>query len=109
MNFDLNYYTLGKLISTLEEHADCTLRVGFCNPHSYRGYYDQLAFEPTPNEQLVEEALEVVRPCLGWTFEGYKGGGFTMDDHTECWFAWYGQSGGQQIGDLLMRLLILDA
>jgi len=108
LEFNLNYFDLGGLITTLEEFEDCYLRIGFKNPHSYRGYYEQLAFEPIRQKQSVEDALAVIRPCLGSTFQGYKGGDFKMADYTECWFAEYGTSGGQQIGDMLLKLLVID-
>jgi len=99
------YFSLEELIKWLEnEDPNTVLKVGFAKPHSYRGYYDQLAFEPT-HAQKVSEALEVVKPCLDKVFEGYKGGDFKMYGFTDCWLAEYGSSGGQQIGHLLMELL----
>ena len=108
MDFELHYFGLNSLIQFLENNGDKLLRVGFSNPHSYRGYYEQLAFEPiTSGAQSCAHALEIVRPCLGQVFEGYKGSEYTMHGYTECWFAWYGQSGGQQIWDMLMELLVM--
>jgi len=38
---------LSDIIETLEKYDPATIvPLGFGEPHSYRGYYDQLAFEP---------------------------------------------------------------
>jgi len=102
------YFCLGELVDFLEGNSNKTLKVGFSYPHSYRGYYEQLSFEPTEKPQSVSDALVVVKRCIGLTFQGYKGGDYVMDENTECWFSFYGESGGQQIGHLLMKLLIDD-
>lgn len=107
MEYNLGYSSLGGLIEFLKANPGRTLRVGFSNPHSYRGYYDQLAFSPT-DWQSTDEALKIVEPCLGQTFQGYKGGDFVMRDYTEVWFATYGDSGGQMIGPMLLQLLLED-
>lgn len=85
--------TLGELIDTLKA-ADqgVVCKMGFSRPHSYRGYYDQLAFEPTDNAK-VSEMLKCAEESLGKEFTGYKGGEYTMDKHTDVWLAHYGNSG----------------
>lgn len=108
LEFELNYFGLGDLITFLEDNIDCDLHIGFTRPHSYRGYYDQLAFEPTSGGQSASDALEIVKPCLLQTFQGYKGGDYEMNKHTEVWFAYYGNSGGQLIGEMLMALLLVN-
>lgn len=108
MNFDsmMDYFGLGDLIATLEKEDPArVLPFGFHRPHSYRGYYEQLAFEPAENI-TIGEMLAAARSALGATFEGYKGGDYTMDERTECWIAHYGQSGSNQIGPVLMHLLL---
>lgn len=63
------------------------------NPHSYRGYYEDLAFEPTPVAvSTVADVLTMVTSALGATFEGYKGGDFTMSDDTPLWVSCYGSA-----------------
>ena len=50
------------------------------NPHSYRGYYADLAFEPTSEGITVAELLKDLREnILNQKLEGYKGGDFVMD------------------------------
>lgn len=81
---------LGGLIKLLESlNPKETLPVGLSNPHSYRGYYDDLAFEPIKKESKVSDILKVVRDCVGQTFTGYKGGDFTMDESSTIWIAHY--------------------
>lgn len=83
--------TLGRLIERLEAAALIDPNkacVGFANPHSYRGYYERVAFEPTGNT-TVGNMLAAAKSALGATYTGYKGGEFTMDAdslvHVACW------------------------
>ena len=75
--------TLEELIKILEK-APQNLKVpkGFNNPHSWRGSYDELAFEPVENV-LVSEMLADAKSAVGKTYTGYKGGEFEMDKRTE--------------------------
>lgn len=61
-------------------------KYGFCRPHAYRGYYDQVAFEPTENV-TIESMLVDVDNALDWTFEGWKGGEFWYNEKTPVNFA----------------------
>ncbi|MFJ3545407.1 hypothetical protein ACIPQH_24965 [Streptomyces rubiginosohelvolus] len=102
--------TLDDLLTALG-HADQALILpnGFNNPHSYRGYYDELAFEPTENISVADMAA-VAWAAMDETFEGYKGGQFTMTGGTACWLAYEGSSGGEEITtELLARLLAAGA
>lgn len=100
-----NAVTLAELIARLET-ADPTqvVKHGFHNPQSYRGFYEDLAFEPA-TDITVGEMLDAARSALGETFEGYKGGYFTMRQHTDCWLAEYGCL-GETIGALLLDLML---
>lgn len=76
--------TLGELIEFLEQPLDTNARrvFGFKAPHSYRGYCNELAFEPTtivPIEFMLDEA----KSAIGRNFEG--GGRMTVD--TLVWIA----------------------
>ena len=85
--------TLGEVIKHLESLPDnLEVREGFYSPHSYRGYYDQLAFEPC-GPITVREMLDAAYAARGSTYEGWKGGYFTMTDDTECWLALEGREG----------------
>lgn len=97
--------TLEELITALDA-ADPTLVLphGFTNPHSYRGDYMDLAFEPASNVS-VADMLADAQAALGTTYQGWKGGDFTMRGHTECWLAEEGCL-GETIGALLLSLML---
>ena len=65
---------------------------------SYRGDYGQLAlgYSDEPSS-TVAEILEGAQAALGRVFEGYKGGGYTMDERTPLWAANWGRCSDQQI------------
>jgi hypothetical protein len=85
--------TLGQLIEVLEKlPQDYVFKHGFYWPHSYRGYYEQMAFAPKENTS-VKDMLDAARSAVGATFEGYKGGDYIMTKSTKCWLAQYGRSG----------------
>lgn len=95
---------LQDLIDWLErQDADAIVPHGFGSPMSYRGYYDELAFEPVENARLGD-MLDHARGALRATFTGYKGGEFTMDEYTYCWIAEYGTSEGDKIGPTILKL-----
>lgn len=100
--------TLANLIAFLEK-ADSDLKVlhGFSSPHSYRGYYERLAFEPAA-DVTVKSMLDCAKSALGSTYEGYKGGEYTMGEYTECYLAEYG-SCGDEIGESLLTLMLNEA
>ena len=78
--------------------------LGFHKPHSYRGFYEQLAFEPLPNT-TVGAMLACAREALGKTYEGYKGGMYTMEGYTDVHLAEYGTT-GEEIGTILLRYMV---
>ncbi len=47
--------------------------IGLGSPHSYRGYYDDVAFTPRRNISIAKQ-LAFAKSALGKTFTGYKGG-----------------------------------
>lgn len=101
-----DYLGLGALIARLEREDQARiLPIGFADPHSYRGFYMDVAFEPRRNI-AIGEMLAAARSALDATFEGYKGGDFTMSEHTDCWIASYGRTSDNQIGPLLLELLL---
>lgn len=99
----LRHLCLGDLIDALEAaDPDATLPLG--NPHSYRGYYDQLAFElvdPRP----VRDVLADARGALGATYPGWKGGDYEMGECTPVWLAEQGDE-GEALGAMLLHLLL---
>lgn len=99
---------LRDLIAALERlDPDLVVPLGFAEPHSYRGYYDELAFEPRENV-TIGAMLADARRALGATYQGYKGGDFTMYEWTPCWLSEYGTT-GEQIGPTFLGLLLRDA
>jgi hypothetical protein len=96
--------TLGQLIALLEkQQQDLVVYYGLgymCPgiPDSYRGYYNQLAFGIQDETQpTVAEVLAWARNAVGKTYEGYKGGTYTMTTDTKLWAAKYGESGGTML------------
>ena len=88
---------LGKLISMLEkEPPENIVHSGFGKPRSYRGYYDQVAFEPVA-ETTVGQMLQHALSALEGEFQGYKGGTYTYHRATEAWVAPWGECVDQPI------------
>ena len=97
---------LDELIAALEaEDPTTVLPLGFSNPHSYRGIYNDLAFEPTANV-AVGAMLADARSALGATYEGWKGGDYRMKGWTDCWLSEEGSGDGEEIGPILLTLLL---
>ena len=85
--------TLGTLLKALGDRHGLDTVDGFENPHSYRGYYEDIAFEPTGKAMNVCEMIAICKSAIGKTFEGWKGGSFEMDETTPVWIAERGESG----------------
>jgi ABC-type cobalt transport system substrate-binding protein len=97
--------TLKELIAYLEKEDPAKVApLGFASPHSYRGYYDQLAFEPAENV-TVGSMLACAQEALGKTYTGYKGGQFRMDADTDVHIARYGEC-GEEIGTILLGYML---
>jgi len=94
--------TLGDFIEILEQIPKNKKIDGLINPHSYRGYYSDLAFEKSSNKKTVKETIEMCKKCLGEKFIGYKGGDFYMTKNTPIWNAFYGMC-GKKIINLNMK------
>lgn len=81
---------------------------------SYRGYYSDLAFSTQSDPKPAAEFLAQCRKAIGSTYEGYKGGGFTMAEDTPLWQASYGVCGNAIVraiiedGDLVLYTLPED-
>lgn len=96
--------TLGDLISALnlvDKYKPLMVdlfqaSIGY--PHSYRGYYDQLAFEADYENRTVAEVLVDIEAANGETFEGYKGGRYRMGPSTMTWISQYGCTGRRIVG-----------
>ena len=99
--------TLSELIERLEKADPKTVvRNGFSTAHSYRGYYEDLAFEPD-TYVTVEHMLTCAKAALGKTYCGWKGGEFRMHEYTTVWVAEHGRT-GEAIGPRLLSYMLND-
>ena len=89
--------TLGDVIETLEELPPDTEIEGLKSLHSYRGYYNDLAFEREGGKRPACEILAICRTAMGKIFTVYKGGDYMMGEYTPMWIADYGCCGGKII------------
>ena len=83
---------LRDLIEFLKTQPPDKVFNGFHRPHSYRGYYDELAFEPDEHAR-IGDMLSAAESALGKTFQGYKGGDYVMLEMTPVHIAEYGRCG----------------
>lgn len=96
-----------ELIKELEKHDPKRIILnGFHNPHSYRGFYECLAFEPKTTA-VVGEMLKCAKEALGATYVGYKGGEFKMGPYTDVYLANWGET-GEELGPLLLSYMLKD-
>lgn len=89
--------TIGELVSLLAKQDQEAAWRGGDSVHSYRGYYDELAIEPG-GVVTVAKARVMLEDAVGSTFQGYKGGDYTMTGDTPVWSAPYGSVGVPVIG-----------
>ncbi|MXY79729.1 MAG: hypothetical protein F4Y94_08610 [Chloroflexi bacterium] len=96
------HLTLGELLDTLAGVHEWTPVIvdrggsvrGF---RSYRGYYEDLALEPAEVTITAGSLRREAAAAEGHTFEGYKGGDFTMGRDAPLWIATYGSASGLAI------------
>ena len=98
---------LGELIKALEAEPDQgkVLPLGLGHPDSYRGFYEQLEFNPVA-DVTVGQVLADARSAVAATFQGWKGGEYVMGESTPCWLAYRGTGCGEEIGPVLLTLLL---
>jgi hypothetical protein len=97
---------LCELIEALENAPqDLVVPIGFAEPHSYRGYYEDLEFTPAMNV-TVASMLAHARSALGATFYGYKGGDYKMHEYSRCWIGEAGLVEDQSISPLLLNFML---
>lgn len=85
--------TLDELISWLaSQPVDATVRDGFGSPHSDRGDYSNVAFDPVP-VTTFGEMLNHARSALDREFSGYKGGEYVMHGYVDALIGQYGSCG----------------
>lgn len=99
---------LKELIQILEASCDRHERVrrGFHQPHSYRGYYSELAFEPAENV-TIQSMLDCAKEALGSTYTGWKGGDYVMNEYSDVYLANIGST-GEELGKTLLLYMLGD-
>jgi hypothetical protein len=103
-----NYHlTLGALIEGLGALANKDQAIRFADGKypadfdSYRGYYSDLMISADDEKATVQGVLARAQACVGKTFQGYKGGDFTMDVRTPLWRDEYGHCANEAITGLV--------
>lgn len=76
---------------------------GFGNPHSYRGYYSEISFEPCFT--TIEDMYDCAISSIDKEFTGWKGGDFVMTELTECYMAEEGNLDSNDDGITYDRIL----
>jgi len=100
---------LGQLNAVFSSMKDTSFvfTEGFYTPHSYRGYYNELAFEPDANNQ-VKDIIEALERAYTDSFTGYKGGSYEYNMLTPCHLSWIGEASdenGDSLGHLVSRMV----
>jgi len=80
---------------------------GFGKPHTDRGYYTDLAFDPV-EKTTFGEMLKYAKDACGKTFDGWKGGEYGMHDYTTCRIGYFGEN-GEEITSAHFKLWLLTA
>jgi len=89
--------TISGLIELLTNHPNSEVE-NITYPHSYRGYYDELALERIEGKRSKIELMNDLLLTIGKTFDGYKGGLYTMSENTLVWISDYGCCGDKIVG-----------
>ena len=85
--------TLGELIKALESlDGRRVVAKGFGAPHSDRGDYSNVAFEPA-NNVTVGSMRKYAKGALGKTFTGYTGGDYRMSEYVDALIGNWGRCG----------------
>ena len=99
--------TLGELIKFLKTRdSDEIMSPGVHCPHSYRGYYSELALEPTTSIS-VGQLLSELESVLNTELTGYKGGEYKMHEYVDVYIAGYGRC-GFQINNTILAVMLRD-
>ena len=85
--------TLGTLIDILGSMPPEAKVANLAEPHSYRGYYSDLALEPGDGIRFASHLLADLNRIFGTELYGYKGGEFLMGADTPVWVAYHGSCG----------------
>ena len=86
---DMTIEEMKDLLQNANFDFDIPLPYGFHKPHSYREYYDEVAFEPT-TDVSINSMLDSLEDATQGEYIGYKGGEFYYSDCTLMHIANYG-------------------
>lgn len=90
--------TVNEVIQSLEAHHQSASVCGVqCDGGSYRGSYDNFYIE-SGGRTTVGDLVSFLHSVIGESFDGYKGGSYTMDSDSMCFVASYGECGSAIIG-----------
>ena len=92
------------LKDALNDQGNVVLSIGLGKNMSYRGSYDEVAFEPQRN-LTISECIQNVENCIDTTMFGYKGGEYECTKDTNANIAFYG-SCGTPITSFVMNILL---
>lgn len=99
--------TLGELIKHLKNMHPQEPVKKFVKPHSYRGYYNDLAIEPVDNNFTAGEFLTMLtNEALDKEFYGYKGGAYIMHKNVDVYIARWGSCGEREEPIRLMDIVL---
>lgn len=103
-----NHLGLGELVERLRrEDPAKRVHLGFRYPHSYRGDYFDLAFELAENI-TVGDMLTAAESAFGTTYQGWKGGDYTMGEWTSTWLVTEEGDCGESLGAVLLEYMLAD-
>lgn len=114
------HLTLGKLIKYLEPYKESDIPLVLSDdhtktityPHSYRGYYSDLAYEVVKrdslNTGLVTDLYDRISGSLNSKYTGWKGGEFKMNEDTPLWLVTAQGMSTVKKGDKYVDTAIVD-
>lgn len=89
----MTHYNLGDLIKWLRtQPMDMVVKDGFGTPHSDRGDYANLAFDPE-NTTTIKDMLLNAESAVGSVYTGWKGGDYKMYLNTPVFIGECGECG----------------
>lgn len=80
----------------------------FMNPHSYRGHYNELAFEYCVCPLTVAKIKQLIHEASTETFTGWKGGEYTYDDNTPVHLSLKGDANDEEGYDFIEFVFAMD-
>lgn len=82
---------LGEFYTELDRYG-LYQETAFGHLHSYRGYYDQAAIDPTFGSTVSYVLDEIEDAMAGKVFTGWKGGDFIFTENTPLWASYEGET-----------------